>query len=62
MADVLSHITTSLNPEAVWSILDGVTLGAGHRAKGCDPTVVESDHNIEKEVCVTAGGYQLRCM
>ena len=54
-ADALSCITTCLSPEAIWSILDGVTLGAAHRAKGCDPTVVESDHNIEKEVCVTAG-------
>ena len=52
MADLLSCITTHLSPEAVWSILDGVTLGAAHRAKGCDPTVVETDHNIEEEVCV----------
>ena len=28
VADVLSHITTCLSPEAVQSILDGVTLGA----------------------------------
>ena len=55
VANVLSCITTHLSPEAVQSILDGVTLGAAHRTKGCDPTVVESDHNIEKEVCVTAG-------
>ena len=55
MADNLSHITTHLGPEAVQSILDGVTLGATHRAKGCDPAVVEDDHNTEKEVCVTAG-------
>ena len=37
------------------SILDGVTLGAIQRAEGDDPVVVEGDHNIEKEVCVTAG-------
>ena len=48
-------ITTCLSLEAVQSVLDGVTLGAAHRAKDCDPTVVESDHNIEEEVHVTAG-------
>ena len=35
------------------SILDGVTLGTDHRAEGHDPTVVEGDHNIEREVHVT---------
>ena len=37
------------------SILDGVSLGAAQRAEGDDPAVVEGDHEIEKEVCVTAG-------
>ena len=55
MADVLSRITTHLSLEAVQSILDGVTLGATHRAEGYDPAVVEGDHGIEKEVCVAAG-------
>ena len=55
MAVVLSQITTHLSLEAVQSILDGLTLGATQRAEGCDPSVVEGDHNIEKEVCVTAG-------
>ena len=50
MADVLSQMTTCLTPEAVWSVLDGVTLGATQRAEGCDPTMVEGDHNIETEV------------
>ena len=36
------------------SILDGVTLGASHRAGAYDPAVVEGDHGIEKEVHVTA--------
>ena len=54
MADVLSQITSRLSWEAVQSILDGVTLGATLRAEGCDPAMVEGDHNIEKEVCVTA--------
>ena len=55
MADMLSQITTHLSPEAVWSILDGVTLGATHRAEGYDPAVVEGDNGLEKEVCVAAG-------
>ena len=36
-------------------ILDGVTLGATQRAGRHDLAVVEGDHNIEKEVHVTAG-------
>ena len=55
MADILSWITTCLNPEAVRSVLDGVTLGATHRVEGYDPAVVEGDCGMEKEVCVTAG-------
>ena len=55
VADELSQITTHLNPEAVQYVLDGVTLGSAHRAEGCDPAVVEGDHNIEKEVHATAG-------
>ena len=39
----------------MWSVLDGVTLGATQRAEGCDPAMVEGYHNIETEVCVTAG-------
>ena len=55
VADVLSQITTCLSLEAVWSVLDGVTLGATLRAEGCDPAMVEGDHNIEKEVHVATG-------
>ena len=55
VADVLSQITTCLSPEAVKSILDGVTLGATQRAEGHDPAMVEGDHNIEKEVHAAAG-------
>ena len=50
MADVLSQITTCLGPEAVQSILDGVTLGATQRAEGEDPAMVEGDQEKEKEV------------
>ena len=54
VADMLTWITTCLSPEAIWSILDGVALGATHRAEGYDPAVVEGDHGLEKDVCVTA--------
>ena len=56
VADVLSQITTHLSPEAMQSILDGVTLGATQRAEGDDPAMVEGDHDIEKEVCVALLG------
>ena len=39
----------------VRSILDGVALGTVHWADVHDPTVVESNHCLEQEVCVTAG-------
>ena len=55
VADGLSQITTHLGLEAMQSILDGVILGATQRAEGDDPAMVEGDHKIEKEVCVTAG-------
>ena len=55
VADMLSQITTCLNPEAVRSILDGVTLGATHRMESYDPAVVEGDHGMEKEVNFAAG-------
>ena len=48
-------MTTCFNLEAVRSILDGLTLGATHKAEGYDPAVVEGDCGMEKEVCVTAG-------
>ena len=54
-ADALSQITTHLGPEAVQSILDRVTLGMAHRAEGHDPSVVEGDHNIERDVHVATG-------
>ena len=37
------------------SILDGITLGATHRAESHDSTVVEGEHGMEKEVHVAAG-------
>ena len=55
MEDVLSQITTCLALEAMQSISDGVTLSATQRAEGDNPAMVEGDHDIEKEVHVTAG-------
>ena len=55
VADMLGWITTCLSLEAIWSILDGVALGATHRAEGYDPELVEGDQGVEKEVCVAAG-------
>ena len=55
VADILSQITTHLSPKAMQSILDGVALGMAHRAKGHNLSVVKGDHNVEKEVHVTAG-------
>ena len=55
VADAPSQIITCLGPRVVQSILDGVTLGMAHRAEGHNPSVVEGDHNVEKQVCVTAG-------
>ena len=55
VVDALSQITTHLGPKAVQSVLDGVTHGMAHRAEGHDASVVEGDHNIEKEVHVTTG-------
>ena len=52
---MLSQTTTHLSLKAVRSILDGVSLGATHRAEGHDPAVVEGDYGLEKEVYVTAG-------
>ena len=52
VADVLSRVTTWLDPDMVRSILDGVAMGSVHWAKVHNPTVVEGDHHLEQEVCV----------
>ena len=39
----------------VRSILDGVALGTVHWAEVHYPAIVESDHCLEQDVCVTAG-------
>ena len=53
--DVLSQVTTQLNPNMVRSILNGVALGAVHQVEVHNPTVVESDHHLEQEVWVATG-------
>ena len=55
MADVLSWITTCLDPDTVRSILNGITLRAAHWAEVHDPIVAEGDNDLEQEVCVAAG-------
>ena len=55
VADALSQVTTRLDPDTVTSILDGVTVGPVHWAEVHDPAIVEGDHHLKQEVCVTAG-------
>ena len=55
MADILSWVSTQLDPDTVKSILNGVALGMIHRAKVHNPAMVEGDQCLEQEVCVTAG-------
>ena len=62
MVDVLSQITTHLNPDMVRSIFNGITLGAAHKAEVYDPTTVEGDHDLEQEVCVATGCILSKCM
>ena len=53
--DVLSWITTCLNPGTVKSILEGVVLGTTQWAKVHNPTRIKGDHSLEQEGCFTAG-------
>ena len=43
----------------VKSILNGVAIGAVHQVETHDPTMVESDHHLEQEVCVATGCMQV---
>ena len=45
MADVVSQITTCLDPNMVRSILNGITLVTAHRAENL--TIVKGDHDLE---------------
>ena len=55
VADVLSQVTTQLDPDTVKSILNGVTLWMVHQAVVHDPAMVEGDQCLEQELCVTTG-------
>ena len=55
VVDVLSWVTTQLDPDTVNSILDWVAMGSVHQAEVHDPAVVEVDFHLEQEVHVTAG-------
>ena len=55
VADMMSQVTTQLDPDTVKSILDGIAIGAVHRAETHDPAMVECDHHLEQEVHVTTG-------
>ena len=43
--DVLSQVTTHLDPDMVRLIINGVPLGAAHQAEVHGPTVIEGDHD-----------------
>ena len=55
VVDVLSWVTTCLNPDIVRLILDGVSLGAAHQAEVHDPAIIEGDQGLEQEVHVAMG-------
>ena len=50
VADVLSHVASKLNAEAVKSILDGVTIGTIGRPDDHDLVVAEANERIHKQV------------
>ena len=62
MADILSWITTCLEPDMVRLVLDWVTPGATQGAECHQPTVIERDCGMEKELCVAKGGCWSKCM
>ena len=55
MADTLSQVMAHLGPEAVQAILDGATVGTSQRAERENPAIIKGDHQLDKEVWVTAG-------
>ena len=55
VVDVLSQVTTWLDPDMVRSILNGVALRAAHQAEEYDTAIVKGDHCLQQEVCVAAG-------
>ena len=55
VADVLSCITTCLDPDMVRLILNGVTLEAEHWVEVYEHAIIKGDHGLEQEVCVAMG-------
>ena len=60
VADVLSWVTTQLDPDMVKSILDGVAIEVVHEVETHDPAMVESDHHLDQEVHVTTDHTQVQ--
>ena len=52
VADALSRVTTSLPPEAMQAVLDGVAIGMSQRAERERPAIIENDQRLEQEVHV----------
>ena len=55
MADALSWVTAHLELETVQAILDGATVGTSQRVERENPTIIESDQQLEQEVRATTG-------
>ena len=55
VADALSQVTTHLELEAVQAVLDGATVGTSQSTEGENPTIIENDQQLKKEVQVAAG-------
>ena len=55
VADVLSQVTTQLDPDMVKSILHRVALGMAHWDGVHNPAMVEGDQCLEQEVHVATG-------
>ena len=55
VADILSWVTTWLDPDTMKSILNIVTLGMVHQVEVHNPAVMEGDQHLEQEVCVATG-------
>ena len=53
--DVLSWVTTLLDPEMVKSILNGVILRAVYWVEVHNLTIIEGGHGLEQEGCVATG-------
>ena len=60
VADVLSWVTTLLDPDTVKLIFNNIALGAAHWAETHDPTILDSNHHLEQEEHVTTGHVQVQ--